>query len=87
MSYADHAEGPATIDSGGELVEMTRLAERIASVVRPDAVITREAVDPRDPDSYHSDGTDWDMRCERWSLASMSLEGQIQMTARGLINK
>ncbi len=83
LGIAEGGVGPATIDSGGELVEMAELAARIAAVVRPDAVISREDVDPRDPDRYHSDGQDWEWRCQRWDLASVSLDRQIEITARG----
>ena len=41
LGIAEGGVGPATIESGGELVEMAELAARIAAVVRPDAVITR----------------------------------------------
>ena len=56
LGIAEGGVGPATIDSGGELVEMAELAARIAAVVRPDAVISRDEADPREPDNYHSDG-------------------------------
>ena len=85
VGIAEGGDGPATIDSGGELVEMSELAARIAAVVRPDAVITRGEVDPRDPNRYHSDGEDWEKRCQRWGLASEFLDCQIEITARGVL--
>lgn len=85
MGLAEGGVGPATIDSGGELVEMGELAAQVAQVVRPDAVISRDEVDPRDPDRYHSDGRDWERRCKRWDLASASLDRQIEITARGVL--
>jgi nucleoside-diphosphate-sugar epimerase len=85
VGIAEGGVGPATIDSGGELVEMAELAARIAAVVRPDAVISRDEVDTRDPDRYHSDGQDWERRCQRWDLASASLDRQIEITARGVL--
>jgi len=87
LGIAEGGVGPATIDSGGELVEMAELAARIAAVVRPDAVISRDEVDPREPDNYHSDGQDWEMRCRRWDLASESLGRQIEITARGVLRR
>ena len=86
LGIAEGGVGPATIDSGGELVEMAELAARIAAVVRPDVVITRGEVDPRDPDRYHSDGQDWEKCCQRWGLASASLDRQIEITARGVLS-
>lgn len=85
MGIAEGGVGPATIDSGGELVEMAELAARVAAVVRPDTLITRGEVDPRDPDRYHSDGQDWERRCQSWGFASESLDHQIGITARGVL--
>jgi len=87
LGIAEGGVGPATIDSGGELVEMAELAARIAAVVRPDTVITRGEVDPRDPDRYHSDGQDWEMRCQRFGLTSEALDRQIEITARGVLGR
>jgi nucleoside-diphosphate-sugar epimerase len=87
LGIAEGSVGPATIDSGGELVEMAELAARIAAVVRPDAVISRGEMDPRDPDRYHSDGQDWERRCQRWDLASAPLDRQIEITARGVLGR
>jgi nucleoside-diphosphate-sugar epimerase len=85
LGIAEGGVGPATIDSGGELVEMAEVAARVTQVVRPDAVISRDEVDLRDPDRYHSDGQDWERRCHRWDLASASLDRQIEITARGVL--
>lgn len=87
LGLAQGGVGPATIDSGGELVEMSELAAHVASVVRPDAVITRGEVDPRDADRYHSDGQDWERRCQTWGLASEPLDRQIEITARGVLGR
>jgi hypothetical protein len=80
LGIAEGVVGPATIDSGGELVEMGELAARVAAVVRPDTVISRDEVDPRDPDRYHSDGHDWEQRCRRWDLASAPFDRQIEIS-------
>ncbi|OBJ55173.1 NAD-dependent epimerase/dehydratase family protein [Mycobacterium asiaticum] len=82
IGLAEGSLGPATIDSGGELVEMAHLADRIAAVVNPDAVITRGEVDPRSPDRYHSDGLDWEAHCAKWHFASAPLDRQIELTAQ-----
>jgi nucleoside-diphosphate-sugar epimerase len=87
LGIAEGSVGPATIDSGGELVEMAELAARIAAVVRPDTVISRDEVDPHNPDRYHSDGQDWERRCLRWGLQSAGLERQIEITAQGVLGR
>ncbi|EHB49734.1 NAD-dependent epimerase/dehydratase [Mycolicibacterium rhodesiae JS60] len=85
LGIAEGGVGCATIDSGGELVEMAELASRIAAVVRPDAKITRGNVDPHKEDRYHSDGQDWEKRCQKWGLVGESLDRQIEITARGVL--
>jgi nucleoside-diphosphate-sugar epimerase len=87
LGIAEGGVGPCTIDSGGELVEMAELASRVVRVVHPDALIGRGEVDARDPDRYHSDGQDWDRRCQRWGLASTPLDRQIEITARGVLSR
>ena len=87
LGLAEGSVGPATIDSGGELVEMAELAAHVAAVVRPDAEITRGDIDPHDPDRYHSDGLDWEKLCQRWGLVSGQLDYQIAITARGVLGR
>lgn len=87
LGIAEGSVGPATIDSGGELVEMAELAARVAAAVRADAVITRGEVDPASPDRYHSDGQDWNARCQKWDFDSMPLDLQIDITARGVLGR
>lgn len=87
VGLAEGGVGPATIDSGGELVEMAELAARVAQVIRPDAVISRGEVDPRDPDRYHSDGQDWEFRCSRWGFRSTPLDLQVEMTSLGVLGR
>jgi len=87
LGIAEGGVGPATIDSGGPLVEMAELAAHVAAVVHPNAAISRDQVDVRDPDRYHSDGRDWERRCQRWGLASAPLDRQIEITARGIIGR
>ncbi|OBK44998.1 NAD-dependent epimerase/dehydratase family protein [Mycobacterium kubicae] len=86
VGIAEGNIGAATIDSGGELVEMADLAARIAAVVNPDAVITRNEFNSSESDHYHSDGRDWEMRCAKWDLASEPLDRQIKITARKVLN-
>jgi nucleoside-diphosphate-sugar epimerase len=86
LGIAEGGVGPATIDSGGELVEMAELAARVAQAVRPDAAISRGEVDPSHPDRYHSDGEDWERRCQRWDFTSAPLDKQIEITAGGVLH-
>jgi nucleoside-diphosphate-sugar epimerase len=86
LGVAEGGVGPATIDTGGELVEMSELAARVTAVVRADAVISRDVVEAGESDDrYHSDGQDWEQRCQSWDLASAPLNRQIEITARGVL--
>lgn len=85
VGIAEGGASPATIDSGGELVEMSDLAQRIAAMVRPEAVISRGKVDPHEVDRYHSNGEDWEIRCRKWGLHGASMENQIEITAAGVL--
>jgi nucleoside-diphosphate-sugar epimerase len=87
LALAAGGAGSATIDSGGELVEMSELAERVVAVVNPGAAITRDPPEGGAPDDYHSDGRDWAARCARWSLSPLGLDAQIELTARGVLGR
>ncbi|BBY20993.1 hypothetical protein MSTO_11980 [Mycobacterium stomatepiae] len=87
LGIAEGGVGPCTIDSGGELVEMAELASRVARVVRPDAPISRDTVDAGNPDRYHSDGQDWESRCQKWQFDTVPLDGQVEITARGVLGR
>ena len=73
--------------ASARLAENKETVTRVAAVVRPDAVITRAEADPRDPDRYHSDGQDWEKRCENWELVSEPLDRQIEITAAGVLSR
>lgn len=87
IALAEGRRGAATVESGGELVEMSELARRVVAMVNPRATITREEVDPANPDEYHSDGRDWLARCAHWGLTPTPLDAQIELTARGVLER
>lgn len=69
---------PTIFDSGGELVELQELAEVIRAVVNPDAKIFREFEKSLMPDSYHSEGTQWDSLIKQSGLSVDSLQCQVK---------
>ena len=75
------------IETGGELLEMGQLAERVVSVVNPAAVVTRSPSDSRPPETYASDATSWRQACDRLGFVSMDLDQQIEETSRGLLGE
>lgn len=70
-----------TIDSGGELVEMGELAERVSRVVNPAATVVRSALSGVVPSRYASDGVSWQSACVDLGLEPANLEEQIRAIA------
>ncbi len=73
------------IDSGGELIEMQPLAEKIAAVVNPVASVERAEMTSLEPSTYASDNDTWTRACKQMELHPLDLDGQIRVTATGLL--
>lgn len=74
------------VDSGGELVEIGELAERVVAELRPGTQIERARLDAaQPPDHYHSDGATWNQACQLLEHSAASLEEQIRATAAGIV--
>lgn len=73
-------------DSGGDVVEIGVLAERVRRVLgRPDLPILRPDLDPEAPeDRYVGDRTVWDSLSLQHGLRTAGLDDIIRDTARGL---
>jgi nucleoside-diphosphate-sugar epimerase len=76
VCLAASATGPATIDSGGELLELGGLAHRIADVlgIRPSV---RRAPTSGAADAYYSDESTWLAACAAVGFTPASLDEQI----------
>mgnify|MGYP003607963359 FL=1 len=72
------------VDSGGPLIELGNLAQRVVQVVNPAATITRAALTVPTPSTYASDGTSWMHACELLDYHPWPLSNQIEHTAQGL---
>lgn len=72
------------VETGGELVEMQDLAERVRDVVNPEATISRPHLVDSSTSVYASDGTSWVEACGRHGYVAASLEQQIADVSRGL---
>jgi len=69
------------VESGGDLIELGELAQRIRAVVNPSAEI-RRIWDPKSKENvYASTGEKWDSACNEVSLIPMNLEEQIKDVA------
>lgn len=69
--------GTATIDSGGELVELGPLAHRIARVLDIDPTIVRADTSGRAPDLYYPDDVSWQVACDAVQYEPAGLDEQI----------
>jgi len=74
------------IESGGELVEVGELAQRIRSIVNRSAKIIRPVFDPQPITIYASDNGTWASSCEAVNYEPRNLESQIVAATETLIN-
>ena len=72
------------IESGGELIEVGALAERITKLVNPRAHVQREPLLTATASTYASDGASWEKACSDLDYEPEELNSQIARTAKGL---
>jgi len=88
MTVRSALEGwSGTIETGGPLVEMAELAERIIARVNPSATISRAEADGMPEQTYASDDATWQQACDRLAFVPMDLDQQIDETARVLVRE
>lgn len=68
---------PTVLETGGELLELGELAEKIVEYLNPNAVIQRTLDLSLEPDSYHSDNTSWKAAIALSNYMETSLANQI----------
>jgi len=73
-----------TIDSGGELIEVGELAERVRSIVNPQASISRVEQTSTEPSIYASDDVSWREACGETEIIPADIDEQIRTTANRL---
>ncbi len=73
-----------TIDSGGELIEVGELAERVRSIVNPQASISRVEQTSTEPSTYASDDVSWREACGETGIIPADIAEQIRATANRL---
>ena len=87
VSVASGAAGASGIvETGGELIEVADLAQRIVSVVNPAAEVTRAEQTSDEPSSYCSDNRSWSEWVSRLGASPLDLNEQIAAVAQGLID-
>jgi nucleoside-diphosphate-sugar epimerase len=73
-----------TIDSGGELIEVGELADRIRSIVNPQASISRLEQTSTEPSIYASDDVSWREACGEAGINPSEIDEQIREVANRL---
>ncbi len=77
VCLAASVRGPATIDSGGELLELGPLAHRIAAVLGIRPAIARAEITSSATDDYYPDDSSWQAACRAAGYDPASLDEQI----------
>lgn len=72
---------PTVLDTGGELVEIGELAEKIVASLNPQAEIQRTLDLSLEPDCYYSDNRSWEAALSFSNFKQTSIENQIQNCA------
>jgi nucleoside-diphosphate-sugar epimerase len=73
------------VESGGPLVEMGELADRVVARVNPAAGVERVPQASDEPSIYASDDVTWSEACRRLSFEPMDLDQQVDAVAEGLL--
>lgn len=80
------AEGRSGLfETGGGLVEMGDLAQRVVDLIKPKARLERPPLTTLDPVAYHSAGDSWRQWCSAVEVEPMDLDEQILRAAAVLI--
>lgn len=74
------------IESGGPLLEMGELAQRVVEVVNPNARLKRARLKSDEPSIYASNDIQWKQACARQGLSPANIQQQIRETAHGLVS-
>ena len=85
LTLAGEEGSSRIIDSGGELVDLVELSERVSQVLGFEITVNHSVDDSLEPDSYFSDGTSWDEGCRQLDYFPLNLESQIEKVTRALL--
>jgi nucleoside-diphosphate-sugar epimerase len=75
------------IDSGGELVDLVGLAEKIAKHVGPDVKVNHSVDFSQEGDNYYSSGLSWSKACDAIRYKPIDLDCQIAKVAKSLTSR
>lgn len=78
-----HSGASEIIDSGGDLIELADLADRIATEI-PGASVIHKVDYSKEPQRYHSDNSSWLALTQKWKYQDASLDSQISRVLRRL---
>jgi len=84
VSLANAGAQPVTVDSGGELLEFSELADRIIATLGVDATVTRPELTGEGRDDYYPDNSSWLDACSAIGFEPATLNEQIQAVAANI---
>jgi nucleoside-diphosphate-sugar epimerase len=84
VALADSGEQGPIFDTGGELIEIGKLAEIIVQEVNPAAGIVRDLLESSGPDNYFSDGRGWDKLINAFHIRPSSIRDQVRAFAKSI---
>lgn len=76
--------GAHLVETGGDLIEIGELADRIRRIVNPAARLSREPLQSHKPSTYASDNQSWTAACLATEVVPRTLDAQIEWTFTGL---
>ena len=84
VALAYYGEQGPIFDTGGELIEIGKLAEIIVQEVNPAAGIVRDLRESTGPDNYFSDGRVWDTLINAFQIRPSSIRDQVRAFAKSM---
>lgn len=73
------------LDSGGELVELGQLAQKVSDALNPKAEVTRQLTPGYPENNYYSDNSSWLTACEKLGYSPSTIHNQIVDVAQSLL--
>ena len=69
------------LDSGGDLVELGQLAQKISETLNPTAEVKRQLIPGYPENNYYSDNSSWLTACEKLGFSPSTIYEQIEAVA------
>jgi hypothetical protein len=77
--------GQSTLDSGGRILEIGDLAEKIISTLGSGKKVTRSNFQSKEPDRYYSMSQTMEELAQDFDIKLINIEGQIHLTSQAVL--